>query len=297
MWSKKKASSIAIGLALLLAPLKWTLHAQESPAPAGLSVVEAVISQMEDAPSVGPSHRFYPGETFFLAFRIHGYHREEKQDERKFLKVAWRVELRDSSKRLVVQPGSGKIDAELAAEDKEWRPKQHWQALLPPLMPSGDYQLTITLADEYAAKETAKTLTLPVKGYDVEPSPELVVRNIRYYRAEPDGRQPPLAEPAYRPGDTVWAQFDITGFRLGEHNRFEVAYGIEVFRANGQSLYKVEEAARLAEANFYPKHAMPGAYSLNLTPDLAKGTYAVVLRLRDLVGNQTHEAKTGFTVE
>lgn len=273
------------------------LWAQEKPAPPGLAIVEATISQYEDGTPVPATYRHFPGETVFLAFRIQGYQREEKQDERKFLKLNWRVELRDPANRLVVQPKTGKVDAELAEQDKEWKPKQRWEGLLPPLIPSGDYQLVITLTDEYAKKEVSRTLTLPVKGYDVEPSRELTVRNIRYYRSEPSSQQEPLEVAAYRPGDTVWAQFDIAGFRLGEHNRFEVSYGIEVFRASGQSLYKEEEAARLAEANFYPKHALPGAFSLTLTPDLAKGPYTVLVRVKDLAGNQSFETKTGFTVE
>lgn len=273
------------------------LWAQEKPEPPGLAIVEATISQYEDGTPVPATYRHFPGETVFLAFRIQGYQREEKQDERKFLKLNWRVELRDPANRLVVQPKTGKIDAELAEQDKEWKPKQRWEGLLPPLIPSGDYRLVITLTDEYAKKEVSRTLTLPVKGYDVEPSRELTVRNIRYYRSEPSSQQEPLEVAAYRPGDTVWAQFDIAGFRLGEHNRFEVSYGIEVFRASGQSLYKEEEAARLAEANFYPKHALPGAFSLTLTPDLAKGPYTVLVRVKDLAGNQSFETKTGFTVE
>jgi len=291
--ARGKASSFALALTLTLGSV-W---AQEKPASPGLAIVEATISQYEDGSAVPASYRHFPGETVFLSFRIQGYQREEKQDERKFLKLIWRVELRDSSGRLVVQPGSGKIDAELAEQDKEWKPKQRWEALLPPLIPSGDYQVVITLTDEYAKKEVTRTLPLPVKGYDVEPSRELTVRNVRYYRSEPSSQQEPLSPPAYRPGDTVWAQFDIVGFRLSEHNRFEVSYGIEVYRANGQSLYKEEEAARLAEANFYPKHALPGAFSLTLTPDLAKGPYTVAIRVRDLAGNQSFEAKTTFTVE
>ena len=292
MLLRRKANKFAAIAALCCRAL-----AAQAPAPAGLSIVDPVVSDVEDGSPLASSHQVYPGETVHLAFRIQGYKREEKQDERQFVKLTWRVELRDAAKRLVVQPGTGRVDSELAQQDKEWKPKQHWQALLPPLMPSGNYQLTINVSDQYAAKETTLALTLPVKGYDVEPSPELVVRNIRYYRAEPDGQQPPLTQAVYRPGDTVWAQFDITGFRHGEMNRFEVSYGIEVFRENEQSLYKVEEAARLAEANFYPKFAMPGAFSLNLTPDLAKGPYSVVIRVRDIAGNQNYETKTGFVVE
>lgn len=290
---RRKATRAALTGALLCLPL-WAQPKAETP---GLSIVEAVVSQYEDAPPPGPSYRHYPGETIYLAFRIQGYQREEKQDERSFVKLSWRVELRDGADRLVVAPGAGKVEGELAEQDKEWKPKQHWQALLPPLMPSGGYKLTITLTDEYARRETSRTLSVPVSGYDVEPSPELTVRNIRYYRSEPNAQTPPLEKAVYRRGDVLWALFDITGYRFGANNRFEVTYGIEVLRADGSRVFQQEEAARLAEANFYPKRAVPGTFSLTVSPDVAPGTYTVVLRVRDVVGNQSFESRSAFVVE
>lgn len=291
--SRRKAAKAVLAGTLLSVPL-WAQPKADTPE---LAIVEAVVSQYEDGPPPGPSYRHYPGETIYLAFRIQGYKREEKQDERSFVKLSWRVELRDGSNRLVVEPGSGKVDGELAEQDKEWKPKQHWQALLPPLMPSGVYKLAITLTDEFARRETSRTLTVPVDGYDVEPSPELTVRNIRYYRSEPNGQTPPLEQAIYRRGDVLWALFDITGYRFGPNHRFEVTYGIEVLRADGSRVFQQEEAARLAEANFYPKRAVPGTFSLTVSPEVAKGTYTVVLRVRDVTGNQYHESRSSFVVE
>ena len=32
----------------------------------------------------------------------------------------------------------------------------------------------------------------------------------------------------YQPGDTLWAKFDITGYKFGENNRFSVDYGLAI---------------------------------------------------------------------
>lgn len=259
-----------------------------------LRIADATASQTEDGAPAGASHQFLPGETVFVSWRVAGYRRVEK-DDRSWLNLLWKVEAADSAATALTTATTGTVDSDLSPQDKEWMPKLRQEILLPPLLPSGKYSIRILVEDIYAKSKAEATITVSVRGYDVAPSESLIVRNIRYFRTEDDGR--PLAVPAYRPGDTVWARFDITGYRLGERNRFEVTYGLEIFRESGESLYKEPEAARITEANFYPKRAVPGAFSLNLTPDLAKGPYTAVIRVTDVVGGQDCETKSTFTVE
>ena len=134
-----------------------------------------------------------------------------------------------------------------------------------------------------------------MKGYGVEKSDKLVARNFRFQRREEDAA--PLTQPNYRPGDTVWARFDMTGYKIGEQNAFDVAYGLEVLRASDQkSMYAEPNAAREKDATFYRKRYLQGALSLNLNKDLARGDYVVILRVRDELGGQAYEERHTFSV-
>jgi len=268
----------------------WAAFAQ----PAELRIDAATVSQSEDGAPAGASHEFFPGETVFLSWRVAGYKRLEK-DDKTWLRLRWTVEAKDSSGLALTAPAEGTVDSDLSPQDKEWAPRLRQEILLPPLIPSGKYSVRILVEDVYGATKAERDVPISVRGYDVAPSDTLVVRNIRYFRSEDDGR--PLAVAAYRPGDTVWARFDIAGFRRAERNRFEVTYGLEIFRESGESLYKEPEAARITEATYYPKRAVPGAFSLTLTPDLAKGLYTVMLRVKDIMGGQDYEARSTFSVE
>jgi hypothetical protein len=95
----------------------------------------------------------------------------------------------------------------------------------------------------------------------------------------------------------LWARFEIAGYQLGEGNSFQVGYGLEVFRANGESLFKQEEAAKEQGKSFYPRRYLGGGLSLQLTKDLAPGEYTIALRIRDGIGKQESESKHSFRVE
>jgi hypothetical protein len=83
------------------------------------------------------------------------------------------------------------------------------------------------------AKTTASTdVPFEVRGREVAPSDTLAVRDFRFDREE-DEREP-LEKPAYRPGDSVWARFDLIGYQFGEGNRVDVAYGVAVMDADGE---------------------------------------------------------------
>jgi hypothetical protein len=174
-------------------------------------------------------------------------------------------------------------------------PKIRHDFLIPPLADSGEYTVALSVSDELASTSTRRELKFRVRGQDVAPSDTLVVRNFRFLRDDRDG--PGLHPPAYRPGDAVWVRFAITGYRLGEKNRFHVAYGVEVLRASGASLYSAPQAADEQEETYYPKRYVLGSFNLQLTPDISKGDYTVVLRVRDALGSQEHEARHVFTVE
>src|SRR4029450_2523537 len=110
-----------------------------------------------------------------------------------------------------------------------------------------------------------------VRGHEIAPSDTLVIRNFHFYRAEED--QNPLTAVVYRPGDTVWARFDIIGYKFGAGNKVDTAYGIAVLNAAGKVLFSQNEAAIEQSSSFYPKRFIPGSMNLSLQTNIRPGDY------------------------
>ena len=259
--------------------------------PSKLAVTDAVIHQFEDGPPIPASHSFLTGESVWVSTRFSGYRRSENDR----LLLRWQVDVFDPQGVLLVETRTDTVDVELAPQDKQWMPKVRHDFLIPPLADPGTYKVVITVHDDLAKTTATKELPFQVRGHVVEPSDTLVLRNFRFLRSEEETRA--LNPAVYKQGDPVWAHFDITGYKLGEKNRFHISYGVEVVRSDGKSMYSQPEAANERQENFYRKRYMPGTFSLQLTPDIAKTGYTVVIRVRDHVGERDHEARHTFQVE
>jgi hypothetical protein len=130
--------------------------------------------------------------------------------------------------------------------------------------------------DELSGAVVSTEAAFEVHGHAVEPSSTLVVRNFRFYRTEDDAE--PLKLAAYRPGDTIWARFDITGFRLGTGNLRDVAMSCP-------SAVPVAGPARASEptdkgSSFYPMKYVPCTISLNLQRDIHPDEYTITVTAR-----------------
>lgn len=266
--------------------------AQRKPAaPKQVAIVQPAIHQFEDGPVVGSRQFFVPGDTVFVSFQVSGYQVSEKNR----ILLSHRVDVFDPAGIRLVESFAGKNDAELAPEDKDWMPKVRHQFLIPVFVTSGNYKILAEVKDELGGSAARHEITLAVRGYTVEPSGKLVVRNFRFLRSEQDAA--PLAVAAYRPGDTLWARFEITGYQLGEKNRYHVEYGLSVQRGSGEELYAEPNAADERDESFYPKRFLPGLLSLSLQKEIAPGEYAIVVRVRDQLGNQSHDTRQTFQIE
>ena len=84
----------------------------------------------------------------------------------------------------------------------------------------------------------------------------MIVRNFRFLRNEDDEKPLPVA--AYRPGDSVWARFDMTGYKLGDKNQVDIEYGLTVLREDGSVAYTEPQAANQKIQTFYPQRYQPG---------------------------------------
>ena len=268
------------------------VSAAAAPAPKKLAVVRAVFSDMEDGAPTAKDDTFAPGESIFFRCNIDGFQRTEKNA----IHVSYTVQAEDAKGALLLEPAQGAEETTLSPEDKDWTPRVRYTVVVPPLAPSGEYAVVVKVMDHLNNNALAD-LRVPflVKGRDVAPSDALVVRNFRFLRSEDDDR--PLTAAAYRPGDAVWARFDMTGYKIGDHNLFDIAYGLDVRRADGSVAYSEEQAAQAKEAPFYPARFQPGELNLTLPKDLPTGAYTIVLKVRDNLGSQAVETRQKFSVE
>ena len=254
-------------------------------------IVRPVIAQSEGGAPLPAAFEHVPGETLFFTCRVVGY---SKSPEDK-IHVAYSVEAFDPKGVPIVEPYKNDLITDVAPQDKEWMPKIETEVQIPPLLASGTYKLVIKAEDVVA--KTAARLEVPfqVRGHDVAPSATLVVRNFRFFRGEDDAE--PLRKAAYRPGDGVWAKFDITGFRSGEKNHIDVSYVTSVIAPSGRVLWTQPEPAAEQGESFYPKRYVAASMGINLTSTIRPGEYTISVTVKDAVGKQTHETKQTFTVE
>jgi hypothetical protein len=260
-----------------------------------LTIVAPAFAQFDDGPAAAHDDQFVSGETLFFRCQVAGYKRVEKDYARYNVQLTYQVIAEDSHGVPLQKPESGKIETTLTQEDKEWMPKIRYTVVVPPLMETGQYHVLVKVKDELAGTTAEQRSSFLVRGRDVAPSDTLVVRNFHFFRGEND--QEPLEIAAYAPGDSLWARFDMTGYKIGEKNRFDIAYGLVVMRADGTTAYSQPEAATASETPFYPQRYQPGQLSLNFPKDIATGQYTIVLTVHDNVGNQTAEAREKFSIE
>jgi hypothetical protein len=259
-----------------------------------LAIQHMAVAQSEDGTPVPSDFRFAAGDVIFFSCQVAGYTKRPKEDDNQ-IDLSYQVEARDSKAVLIIPIENGKVAANLGAEDKDWLPKIRHSIALPPLADSGQYRISVKVKDNFGNSEAEASAPFAVESRDVAPSDTLVVRNFRFLRTEED--KDPLQIPAYRLGDTVWARFDMTGYKIGEKNHFDVEYGLKVLRPSGETTYEQPHAADEKNESFYPQRYTPGVLSLNLPRDLNRGGYTIVLTVRDNVGNQSYETRQKFAVE
>ncbi len=265
------------------------------PAQAALSVERIALHQFEDGPLLAPTHVFLPGETVFFSCRLTGYQLAVSGDEQRSVKLSWRLQVTDPSGVPLVPEIAGQIAEPVSRQDKNWLPKVLHSFVVPPFAPGGTYRIKISARDETASADLSSGLDFQVRGHAVEESPTLTARNFHFVRGENDG--PPLDPAVYHPGETLWARFDITGYRYGEKNRYAVEYGLAILRESGEQVFAQPGAAADTAESFYPQHYVPGALSLNLAAGVPEGAYTLVVTMADKVGGQTAEVRGPFRIE
>ena len=257
-----------------------------------LAITEARLHQYEDSPPVGSTYPFRAGEMVSVSFRIAGF----KMDPDRRISLEYNIRASDASGMPLGAPKSGKIETELALEDKDWLPKVRYQVQLPDTPSPGRHLVELSVRDQLAGKEARATLPFQVEAPTVSPAESVTIRDFAFLRSE-DAANPLPERPSYAPGSTVWARFQIAGYAFGPKNRYDVRYGLQLRDASGKVLFREPHAAAQADESFYPRRYVGATLSLNLEKNIRPGEYVLVISLTDAIAGQTIESEHPFRVE
>ncbi len=261
-----------------------------------LAIIDAGVQQSEDAPFVSNAYQFLPGDYLYFTFQVAGFKVEsEDRDETRKIALSYDVIPEDSNRIALCQPASDKIEAELNPEDKDWLPKRRASFLLPAFVAAGEFHIHVVVKDLVANDETSRDFPFRIGGVRIQPSSTITAQNFRFLRNEND--QQALQVPAYSPGDTIYARFEMAGYKIGPQNEYNLAYGLTVLRPDGKPFVEQPKAAELKASSFYPAQFVPGTINLETSSDTPRGEYIIVLTVRDLIGNKTFETKQAFSIE
>ena len=285
---------LTLCLALLTAMASGVLAGEEpssesTDGPAGLKIVKAYILDGEGGYSIPPDSVFFPGETVYLRFEVGGYTRGEFDRVR----LSWRIDSFGPGGDRFVMADAGKIDAELAPQDKDWRPIIRHAPLLPAHAEAGGYQITLQVVDELNMAKVTKHMAIHVRGQQVPAGNELTVRNFTFSKVEGGA---PLPELVLDPGDTLWAKFYITGFQVASDHSYDVHAELELRDEAGELLFTFDPQGEQGSP-YYPRRWLPGTFRMDLDDDIRPGSYSIVLSLQDRLGNQSVREHKLFLVQ
>lgn len=271
---------------LALAPLGLAQEAE--PGEPTLQIVRLELLDSFANYPIDPESVFAPGDMVDTAFNLKDY---EVSDIYR-MKVRWSVETSGPT-GLPFAPGAeGIFDTELAPEDDEWMPLVRFAAELPYHAPSGVYQIEVVAVDELSGVVVQQVLMVHVAGSTVEHSDVLTVQNFIFSLTEGGSE---LRELVYRPGATIFSSFDITGYKLGGGNSYQILSRLELLNGDGVRVYafnlETEEGA-----SFYPRLSVPAQLRFDLDPTIEPGVYTLALIVTDVIGTQTYSTRRSFEV-
>ena len=264
---------------------------------AQLAIVNPKFLEYDNGPIIAADSVYYARDTVFLTFQISGF-KTTGEDEDQF-HITWEITAADPVNRPIAEPLRGKMEAELAPEDKKakWMPRVRYNVQIPHAGAAGTYLIHIVVQDVIGKQEVAKDIGVTVGGTAAAaPADSLAIRGFQFLRSEKEDDVLP-DQGSFRPGDTVWARFDIAGYKFGAKNRFTVAYGLSLVDETGKVLFEQPKAASESEESFYPRQFVPAILNLKLDPKIKPGTYTLKLHVTDTVGNQEFDAAYPFRVE
>ena len=287
---------MAAVLMLLLALSAGSAFAQQRKSarkqerPEHLTIVNARFLDSEDGYPLPPNSSFYPGEQVYVVFNLAGFHVTEDEYQ---MKLTYRLDFTGAKGSAFAASEGGEIAEEVYPQDEKWMPVVRAAPRIPFHAEAGVYKIELYARDEFRPQDEARQeLTFEVLGKDIGEADKLTVRNFAFQQSE-GGK--PVESPSYRPGDTLWGSFFITGFELRENNSFEVDSRLQVVDSEGEVMFSFTPQEEEGQS-FYPRRWLPGRFRVDLDKDIPKGEYVLVLSVNDKLGKQESLTRYEFQI-
>jgi hypothetical protein len=259
---------------------------------AGLQIIQPTLSDTDGGPPNPAGAAYHPGDSLYFTARIAGYAKDKDEQVR----LAYTVQAVDPRGIALTEPFQGKINAEVAPQDKDWLPKIETGISIPTMLFAGEYKIAVKVDDLIAQTASEMAVPFQLRGReDIHPGDSLSIQAFRFLRHEDDTKAAERA--AYVPGDHLWARFDLTGFRYGAANRIDVTYVTSVLGPDGKTLWTQPHPVGEQSESFYPRAFVPAEMGIELQARIKPGAYTLVVRARDAIGDQSCELRQAFTIE
>lgn len=260
-----------------------------------LRVAYTAYSRYEGGAPMPQPITFLPGDQVVFRAKVAGFRAAEVGYQEYRAKLSYEVSAVDFRGLVIGKTKKGEFDEPIHKEDKEWMPTLDYKFLIPAMAEYGAARIHLRIRDEVSQKETVFEESLQVNGKRLPALESVRVINFGFYRQQDD--RSPLPSGVYRPGNTLWAKFDVAGFRIEDQNHFHAECDVQVRDGEGKVLFEQPAAISRDAKPEYPERYLPGTFSLEIRPGTASGQYAIAVIAHDRLSGQSNESVFPFTID
>lgn len=281
---------------LVAVPSPCRAQAEISQAATGeLRLAFVAYSRYEGGPALPQPVTFLPGEQVVMRAKIAGFRVAEAGFQDFRVNLSYDVSAVDARGIPVGKLKDGEIKEAVHKEDKDWLPTLDYIFLIPEMAEYGETRIRLRIRDEVSQKEQVFEQSILVNGKRLPALDSIAVIQFGFYRSQQDAS--PLPAGVYRPGNTLWAKFDLAGFRLEDNHRFHAECDVQIRDAEGKVLFEQPQALSKEATPEYPQRFLPGIFSVEIKPGTPKGRYAIAVIARDRLSGDTAEAVFPFDID
>ncbi len=256
LWAAR-AVAVFVLLVAVTSPMAWAQSKKEEQ-PQQFGIVNARFLDSEDGYPLPPNSSYYPGENVYVIFNVGGFHVTEYEYK---MKISYRIDFLGPRGEPFATSEAGEIAQEVYPQDEKWKPIIRAGPRIPFHAEAGTYKIQLYAKDELRPQEESRQeLIFEVLGKEIGDAEKLTVRNFAFLQRE--GGEP-VETPSFRPGDTLWGSFYITGFELRQNNSYDVDSQLQVINPDGEVMYAFTPQEEQGES-YYPRRWLPGRFRVDL---------------------------------